>query len=89
MFLRIPMTESSYNKAIAICQGTSGSLLKVEQVKIIDLNIIKSLSKHPIFRIDGKKGISFFHQSTYVLQKLRCLSIIDLLTNPIVNYQKL
>ena len=67
MFLRIPMTESSYNKAIAICQGTSGSLLKVEQVKIIDLNIIKSLSKHPIFRIEGKKGISFLFSSKYLV----------------------
>ena len=54
------MTESSYDKALTICQGTSGSLLSVEQVKIIDLNIVKSLSKHPILRIDAKKGILFF-----------------------------
>ena len=58
------MTETSYDKALTICQETSGSLLRVEQVKIIDLNIVKSLSKHPIFRIDAKKGISFF-SSTY------------------------
>ena len=40
-----------------MCQGTSGSLLRVEDVKFIDLNIIKTLSERPILRVDAKKGI--------------------------------
>ena len=60
MFYRIPMTETSYNKALAICRRTSGSLLRVEHVKMIDKNIVKTLSKHPVFRMDAKKGITFF-----------------------------
>ena len=61
------MTETSYNKALAICRRTSGSLLRVEQVKMIDKNIVKTLSKHPVFRMDAKKGITFFFVKVFFL----------------------
>ena len=56
MFFRIPMTGASYNRAKAICQSTSGSLLRVEHIKFINLIMIKSLKKDLVLRIDAKKG---------------------------------
>ena len=40
-----------------MCRATAGSLLRVENIKFIDLNIIKTLSKHPLLRVDAKKGM--------------------------------
>ena len=39
-----------------MCQRTTGSLLRVEHIKFLDLIIIKSLTKHSILRVDAKKG---------------------------------
>ena len=39
-----------------MCQRTTGSLLRVEHIKFLDLNIIKTLTKHSILRVDAKKG---------------------------------
>ena len=58
IFLRIPTTSSSYNKAKAVCRHSSGSLLRVEHIKLLDLNLIKTLSKDVVLRIDAKKGIN-------------------------------
>ena len=50
-----------------MCRGTSGSLLRVEHIMFIDLNIIKTMTKHPILRVDAKKGIfSMFFLSDYL-----------------------
>ena len=62
IFLRIPTTASSYNKAKAICRHSSGSLLRVEHIKLLDLNLIKTLSKDEVvvLRIDAKKGMQYY-----------------------------
>ena len=41
---------------MASCKSKSGSLLKVEQIKFIDLRVVRTVSKYPIFRIDAIKG---------------------------------
>ena len=56
IFLRIPTTASSYNKAKAICGRSSGSLLRVKHIKLMDLNLIKTLSNDVVLRIDAIKG---------------------------------
>ena len=62
IFLRIPITAASYNKANAICRRSSGSLLRVEHIKLMDLNLIKTLSKDVVLRIDANKGKSIILQ---------------------------
>ena len=55
-FSRIPNIEASYNKARFLCEDSFGSLLRVEQLKFIDWDIMKTVTRYPIFRLDARKG---------------------------------
>ena len=56
-FKRIPKTETTYNNAKAICEATSGSLVRVDELKHLDWKTIQNSIKFPIFRLDALKGM--------------------------------
>ena len=56
IFKRIPKTETTYNNAKAICEATSGSLVRVDELKHLDWKTIQNSIKFPIFRLDALKG---------------------------------